>query len=135
MLIELITRKLNELSKYELMRCQSLNLRSCGVMRHLLTQFKNSKKSRVILAKSRARVVGWALLTPTTSAGRSNRGNYQYLELNTYVEQKYRRRGIGRLLIGRASLIVKRRNARLVYHNTYSGLKLYRNLNSRGLIT
>lgn len=106
MIIDIETKKFKQLTPYELKRCKKLNKGSRGLMRDLLKIEAQDKRSRIILAKHRRRVVGWGLITPEADP------TWFDLELNVYVEQAHRKRGIGGFILERAALIIRRRKAK-----------------------
>ena len=129
MLVEIITKKKNELTKKELLSCKRLNFgASNGQMKRKFNQFGNNSKSRCILAKHRGKVVGWAFLYPHASG-------INTLELHVYVAQKFRKCGIGTLLLKRASLIIKRRKAECVFYDFHSqeAKAFYKHFTANGL--
>lgn len=114
MIVEIVTKTENCLTPKERVSCSRLHFGSNrGLMWEYFKKYGSDKKSRVILAKHRHKVVGWAFIFFDNSLGED-------LELHVYVAKKYRRMGIGSMLLDRAILICRRRKMACFVHNGHS---------------
>lgn len=94
--------------RFLMMKLRALTLRGISSMRNEINtvSLEYAKYYNIILAKYNDIIIGWAMVFP----------NYLQSEYNAYfyVAKKYRRVGIGTMLLKKAKFICKKLNSKII---------------------
>ena len=98
----IVSKPLDEITKAERRRLNYLTLRSYSLMRDDVLHAKENLDQFQLFLACTNKIIGWCVIFPgklSTDVYEENDSHYIY----TYVQRLYRRKGIGKSLVTRAS--------------------------------